>query len=320
MNRPLKPSTAIDEQLTLLANRGMVISDQEHARRWLTQVGYYRISGYFYPYRLPSQTGSEPRQGNFVGGTTFQSVSDLYEFDRKLRTLVHDATERVEVALRAQVSRILADQGPESYRDADTFRDAFDHPRWLRTVEKRINRASSRSNPIKHYRAHYGGRVPIWVAMDALDFADVSQAFEGLPSEDQRAVGDALGITIDPANLSKNQRQKVNRHHPLTRWFEKLTVMRNTAAHHSRLWNRTMVPAGTTALKTVAGLESLASNQSEKVYDALLLTNKLLTSISPGTSWNTRIVDLIDSLEKIPGRSAQEMGFPLEWRKIGVWR
>lgn len=319
MNAPLKISTSVDDQIQLLSGRGMVIHDVAHARRWLEHVGYYRLSGYYHPYRLPPRRPGDPRQSMFAPGTRFDTIADLYEFDRKLRTLVHDATERIEVALRAQVSRQLADVGPESYRDASVFRPQFDHARWIQTVDRRIHRAARSSEPIKHHQSHYSGRFPVWVAVDTMDFSDVSLAFEGLGLAHQRTIAESFGIVIDRSQLSGSQRQSLKRQHPLTRWFEKLTIVRNTAAHHSRLWNRSLIPTGTAALKTVSGLETLSEAQSENVHDALVVTNKLLQAISPGTSWTRRISELMCTLDAIPGRHSFEMGFPENWSTHGVW-
>ena len=46
MSRPLKQSTTVETQLEILASRGMEITDNVHAHRWLTHVGYYRLSGF----------------------------------------------------------------------------------------------------------------------------------------------------------------------------------------------------------------------------------------------------------------------------------
>ena len=40
----------------------------------------------------------------FQPGTGFRQISQLYDFDRRLRLLIMDAIERVEVASRAMIS------------------------------------------------------------------------------------------------------------------------------------------------------------------------------------------------------------------------
>lgn len=50
MKKPVKPSTTMAEQVARLSQRGMVFGAQD-PRQWLSSVGYYRLSGYWYPYR-----------------------------------------------------------------------------------------------------------------------------------------------------------------------------------------------------------------------------------------------------------------------------
>ena len=49
-----KPFKTIDEQIELLRYRGMTIADDEVARHALETLGYYRLSGYSYPFRKPA--------------------------------------------------------------------------------------------------------------------------------------------------------------------------------------------------------------------------------------------------------------------------
>lgn len=78
----------------------MTIAADDAAERTLARLGYYRLSGYFYPLRKTQPRGVTGRQDDFQDGTSLDLVDQLYEFDRRLRLLVLDATERVEVAVR----------------------------------------------------------------------------------------------------------------------------------------------------------------------------------------------------------------------------
>jgi len=42
-----KPALTLDEQIDLLAARGLTVSDRDKARHYPRYVGYYRLSGYF---------------------------------------------------------------------------------------------------------------------------------------------------------------------------------------------------------------------------------------------------------------------------------
>lgn len=47
----LKPATIIDQQIEILRERGMAL-DESRARQWFANVFYYRLSGYWYSYRV----------------------------------------------------------------------------------------------------------------------------------------------------------------------------------------------------------------------------------------------------------------------------
>lgn len=317
--RPVKSSTTISEQIDLLKSRGLEL-EEDTARQWLASVGYYRLSGYWYPYRQFSSDTVSQRVDQFPPEVSFDHVVRLYEFDRKLRTLIHDGVERIEVALRAQISMELSAINPMAYENPANFRPSFEHQKWLATARRRVARAHGHSDPVRHYQKEYGGRLPIWVLTEVLDFADVSMLYEGLPSLSQRRIAESLGISVNLSSLGRNQRAKVRRSHPLVRWFEHLTIVRNTAAHHSRLWNRSFAPVPTPALNTIPELVSLPEGQSEKAYGALLVMGHLLQTISPGTTWCHRVRDLVeDSFASIALRSVGEMGFPEDWQQRPPW-
>ena len=47
-----KPFLAVPEQLILLKSRGLTITDDIRATAALERIGYYRLSGYWYPLRV----------------------------------------------------------------------------------------------------------------------------------------------------------------------------------------------------------------------------------------------------------------------------
>lgn len=316
MTRSVKPYRSSEEHLDKLERRGMEL-DRDFAAQWLNSVGYYRLSGYWYPFR---ELVDGRRKDTFSPGTTFADVVALYEFDRKLRTLVHDGVERVEVLLRTQLNEATGALGPLAYRDASTFRPSFNHAAWLKTVDGRIHRARRSNDAVKHHDRYYGGQLPVWVVSDVLDISDVSRLYEGLPARMQWEIAERLGIHVDLAVLSKGQQTKAKKNHPLVRWFEQIAIVRNTSAHHSRLWNRSFAPVGTAALRTVPALSSLPEGQSERIYGALCVMGLLLDTASPGTTWRTKVHDLVEtSFTPIHDRHVVEMGFPDTWRDDPFW-
>ncbi|MCF8077523.1 MAG: hypothetical protein K9K87_15330 [Desulfotignum sp.] len=48
---PPKPHKSYSELVSLLISRGMIVPDKNRAERKLSQIGYYRLSGFWYPCR-----------------------------------------------------------------------------------------------------------------------------------------------------------------------------------------------------------------------------------------------------------------------------
>lgn len=53
-----KPWKSYEEQLDLLISRGLVVTDRSRALDYLQRIGYYRLSGYWYPFR--ERSGAVP--------------------------------------------------------------------------------------------------------------------------------------------------------------------------------------------------------------------------------------------------------------------
>ena len=70
-----KPYLTIDEQIDLLASRGLRIKDRLVARDLLTGVNYYRLTGYAIPFSIDRE--------HFKKGATLSDLIAVYLFDRK---------------------------------------------------------------------------------------------------------------------------------------------------------------------------------------------------------------------------------------------
>ncbi|SDK36313.1 Abi-like protein [Actinopolyspora mzabensis] len=121
-----KPHLGMHEQVQLLSTRGLIIADSEYAQHLLRTVGYYRLSGYWYPYRQPDPNGVG-RMDDFVPGTRLDQVVGLYDFDRRLRLHLLDALERIEIAVRVQVGHVLGRRDPFAHLDPTNLDARFDN-------------------------------------------------------------------------------------------------------------------------------------------------------------------------------------------------
>ena len=149
---------------------------------------------------------------------------------------------------------------------------------------------------------------------EVLDFSDVSRMFSGLPVNVQHSISADFGFRIAVDKLSSKQKKSYYDQDPLVRWCEQLTIVRNVCAHHARLFNRHLTPASTNAFRTITALSSLPDGQSDKLYGALLVMAFMLRTISPGTTWPSKLAGLIQKdFENLSLRSITEMGFPDNW-------
>src|SRR5690554_5939805 len=93
-----KPALPVPEQISKLKERGLIIPDDTLAERYLSNISYYRLRAYTYPY----QNNLKENQP-FISEVSIEDIMELYTFDRHLRLLIFDAVERIEIALRTQI-------------------------------------------------------------------------------------------------------------------------------------------------------------------------------------------------------------------------
>jgi len=300
-----KPATTIEDQLQRLVARGMIISDPDLARRWLSTVSYYRLGAYWLSFETPPSS-EQTRSRRFKDGTRFEDIIDLYVFDRKLRLLVTEAIERNEIALRcAWVYEMANAYGPHSYLDANIFDFGLGYAKKLAKLEARV--AQSNETFIKHYLRTYDDPVlpPLWAVSELMTLGELSQWVAHTRDRKLlKRIAIALGLPI---------------HETLTGTFETLSYVRNICAHHGRLWNRALVkrpPVVKRYRHSLVMSDDKGSGLDNKLYNVLVLLVCLLSRQSPDSSYRMRLVALLATRT-----SAQlsQMGFPKDWQHRPVW-
>ncbi|ELV04629.1 Abortive infection bacteriophage resistance protein [Brachyspira hampsonii 30599] len=103
-----------EEQLQKLKDRGCIINNDQKCISILESVNYYRFSAYFLPFKQ--------NDGNYINGTSFEKVFNIYEFDRKLHTILFNALEEIEIFIRAKIAYYHAHKyGALGYWDETNF-------------------------------------------------------------------------------------------------------------------------------------------------------------------------------------------------------
>ena len=89
---------SITDQIALLKSRGLTFADEVYAAQVLEHISYYRFAAYLRPMEADKVT----HQLN--PGATFENALSLYQFDAKLRELIFDAIQKIEISLRSRMS------------------------------------------------------------------------------------------------------------------------------------------------------------------------------------------------------------------------
>lgn len=265
MPTPVKAYKTYVEQVDLLASRGMGIGDRDAAIQELQHINYYRLSGYWYAFRLQ---GASSREDTFYAGTTFQDVIRLYTFDANLRTATFASLAPIELALRALIGHALG-----TLHECAHLEPAVLGPRasqgnsyatWIQRYKKSL--ADSKEDFVKHHQAKYGGTLPVWAAVEILDWGALTYLYGFSPRQIQNDIANKFRLTAPQ----------------LESWMKSLNVVRNICAHHGRLFNK--VHALKPKLPNVGQLPGLdhARHEMNRTFGQLTPIQHMLRSLDVG--------------------------------------
>lgn len=170
-----KPPVSLADQVCLMQRRGLVVADPVKAEHYLGNIGYYRLSAYSLPHELPTPPG-QARQHLFKPGTTFEQVLSLYVFDRKLRLLVMEAIERIEVSVRTRWAHAMAMRhGPHAHMQVRLFKSPWEHTKDLARVSAETEK--SKEAFVQHYRVTYDEPFlpPVWAIVETMTLGTLSR-------------------------------------------------------------------------------------------------------------------------------------------------
>lgn len=296
-----KPSLTTQQQLDLLIRRGMRIPEPARAKRQLEHINYYRLRAYWLPFEVQSAADGDHR---FRDGTDLDTVIAIYDFDRRLRLLLMDAIERVEISLRARIANALTlSYGALAHDDSTHFADQEEWRRCRDELAKEYRR--SRETFAEHYRRQYAdlNSPPLWVACEMMTLGHLSRWLKNIRvPRDRQAIADSYGLD-----------EKV-----LVSFAHHLTIVRNHCAHHGRIWNRRLSMKMLIPAKKPQGLpEAFNPAQDRYIYNTLTMLAYLMHRISPDSEWTRRLKRLVT---RTPEASVSAMGFPADWERRSVWR
>ena len=178
-----KKPLSLNEQVERLKERGLIFDDEEKSKNYLYNISYYRLRAYTYPF----QKNENDSEHDFIRNDIhFNDIIDLYCFDRRLRTLIFNAIEKIEVAVRTKIIYTYA----VSTGDSHWY---YDKNLYWKDIESLISEIDSdirRSNEdfIKHYKMKYNepSNPPSWMALEVVSFGTLSKLYQSLKLDDKK--------------------------------------------------------------------------------------------------------------------------------------
>lgn len=300
-----KPSS-IEQQLQLLIQRGMDVGDHATAMKWLETVGYYRLSAYWLPFERPPENGNA-RSKIFESGATLSAVTDLYVFDRRLRVLVLEAIERVEVHVRSRWTYHMAHaHGAHAHLDHRLFSGFLNHAEQLVRLARAVDK--SEETFILYHKGKYTDPYspPLWSATELMTLGELSKWFQATKDNKIKSqVGRDLGLPTKEI---------------VEGTLQVLALTRNICAHHGRLWNRRTVKRLPKIKRFKNDLVLVTEGQQEendnRLYNILVVLLHMMDKQATDSTWRDRLRNLIEA-QSDSDRS--KMGFPTDWRTRPVW-
>ncbi|WP_329809277.1 Abi family protein [Providencia alcalifaciens] len=221
----------------------------------------------------------------------------IYLFDKKLRLLMLDALERIEIHIRSVIAHEIGRLDPLAYRNSSFINPKFTSDtnskfdQWLVALDGKIK--ASRDECICWHREQKK-EIPFWVAVETWDFGQMSKYYTMLNGGLQQKI--TRRFDIDNTRLFAN-------------WLNGLNILRNRCAHHSRIWNRKYISL---MMPKIDYFGSLISNniQKERIYGLICIIWYLVKRIAPNSNWLRQVADLIDTKPNMPGCSFNHMGLP----------
>ena len=141
--------------VNLLESRGLQIYDRNKAIQYLDNIGYYRLSAYMYHLLKMPKTAHLYKEGS-----SFKKVMMLYRFDKKLRLLMFNEIEKIEIAIRRAVMQITADMtgNPFWLTDSSYFLDSSRFNETMRAISKEYSK--SKEEFVLHFKRTYSEPYP----------------------------------------------------------------------------------------------------------------------------------------------------------------
>lgn len=304
----MKVFKTIQEQISILESKGLIIDDYLFTEDILIRENYFFISGYRHLFL------KNPKDRNFIKGTTFRELYALFNFDRQVRNIVFKNLLIIENNLKSIISYQLSKKygfREKDYLKPENFTKVPDKQRQLSDTLKKMKRQirvnGAQHSATSHYLKNYG-YIPLWVVVKVLSFGIVGELYTVMKREDQEEIANIYDLSINN----------------LLTYLPILSNYRNLCAHEDILYDhRTQKIIGDTRYHD--GLD-IPTTDGEYIYgkDDLFALIIILKQLLRPEEFRLLInelsyeIDILCGKLKVIniGKVLDTMGFPRNFREI----
>ena len=281
-----QPSMTIDGQVENLKSLGLIINDEEYAKKILNDISYFRLVKAY-------SLGFKSKNGEYNDGVTFEQIVELYLFNANFRQITFAEIEKIEVNVRCRIANYFAETyGVLGYKEAVNFDDEEYHKMFIKDIKEEVGR-NSKAPFVRNFRENYeDGELPIYALVEVFSFGTLSKFYKNMKNVDKKVVAKSFGIGYTY----------------LESWLESISYVRNICAHYGRLYN-----AKLSKTPTLYKEYSQAGIGNNRIFGVLLCMKQILKSDKHWNLYVNQIELLIDKYEKV---DVKTMGFPENWKEL----
>ncbi|MEE3607692.1 Abi family protein [Avibacterium paragallinarum] len=286
----IKPFKEYCELIELLQARGMKIRETSYAKKKLAQVGYYRLSGFWHISRTANQDNSLSDQ--FLPNTNFDEIYRLYIFDKKLRLLLLDIIERLEVHVRSVIAHELGRFDPLAYLKDDFINPQY-NDRYQIWKDKLISQIDKSRDDFVLWHKEQSRDLPFWAVVEVWDFGTLSKYYSMLKKRFQNKIAVRFNANNTATFIS---------------WLNEINIIRNQAAHHSRIWNKKGNPIKILDNSYFNEL-NLDHHSKRRLFSRIVVMWYLISQTSKNYKWLDHLSSLIlENFPSVPNAKLTSMG------------
>ena len=276
----------------------MNFNDEDKAESYLMNIGYHRLSAYIFPFYKSPKSDLVLKDG-----TAFEQVMTLYRFDKKLRIVLFNETEKIEVTIRSVLANVGCQELGDKYwiTEAEHFDNAEKFRQTLAVIEKEL--ASSKEEYIEHFRQNYiEDYPPAWMITEVLSFGNLNYIYSNIANNRLRKlIAGYFGLKPQV----------------FTSWLTVLANLRNMCCHHARVWNRDFMLTPAEPRKASKVWIDTSKLDKKKVFYRLCIIRYFLSAVSPNNNFDAKIANL---LSRFPSIDITAMGFCKDWKDEPLWQ